>query len=149
MPVDFERLGSALYVFGTVFAQRDGPNVQSGARLQRHRQRRQLLMVGQHEAHRIGCVIEQQQHAVGLANLAAAPRWQQVARGAVMRCPNLGHRLVTKLSRKLCAVDNVGQKQGSNLTHFVAVSRLVRCFHRRQPGAEPLAVCDAISLVQS
>jgi hypothetical protein len=44
--VDLERLGPARHVLGAVLAQDHRPDVQAGARLQRHRQRRQRAVVG-------------------------------------------------------------------------------------------------------
>ena len=76
---------------GAVLAQRDGADMQAGARLERRNELVQRLLVRQRIADRVGSRVEQQQHAVGLVDLAPAPDRQQIACGAVMRGPQRGH----------------------------------------------------------
>ena len=115
--LDLERLGAAGDVVGGVLAQDHRPDVQADARHQRHRQRRQRAVVLHRVADRVGAVVEQQQHAVGLVDLAAAPRRQQGARDPVVRGPDLGHRGIAELLGHLRAVDDIRQQQGLDLTH--------------------------------
>ena len=98
--VDLQRLGAARHVLGAVLAQDDRPDVQTGARLQRHRQRGERAVVAPARSCTASAArVEQQQHAVGLVDLAPAPLRQQVARHAVVRGPDLGHRGVADAPR--------------------------------------------------
>ena len=125
---DFERLGAARDVGLGVLAQDDRAHVQAGACLQRHRQTCQGAVVRHRVGDRVGGRLEQQQHAVGLVDLATAPGVEQPARHPVVRGPHLGHRGVAQLLGQLGAVHHVGQEQRPDFTHRSArVScRLVR-----------------------
>ena len=125
---------------GAVLAQDHRPHVQAGARLQRHRQRGQRPVVGQRVAHRIGRRVEQQQHAVGLVDLAPAPVRQQVARHAVVRRPDLGHRRVAEALGQLGAVDHVGQQQRAQFSHSVPGESV-----RSSTCANPKVRCSGIA----
>ncbi len=116
--VDLERLGTARDIVGAVLAQDHRADMQPRARLQRHRQRRESAVVFERIAHRVGGGVEQQQHAVGLVDLAAAPDGQQVARETVVGGPHGRHRMVAEFLGQLGAVDHVGQQQSPDFTHF-------------------------------
>ena len=66
---------------------------------------------------RVGGGVEQQQDAVGLADLAPAARQEQVACDPVVCRPQLGHGGVAERLRQLSAVDNIGQEKGSDFVH--------------------------------
>ena len=66
---------------------------------------------------RVGGGVEQQQHAVGLVDLAPAARREQVACDPVVCRPQLGHGGVAERLRQLGAVDNIGQEKGSDFVH--------------------------------
>ncbi len=115
--LDLEQFGAARHVLRAVLAQSDRPDVQARTRLQRHRQGREAMVVRQHIAHSVWSCLEEQQHAVALVDLASAPSQEQVPRDAVMGSPHLCHRSVAERYRQLGAVNNVGEKQGSNFAH--------------------------------
>ena len=119
---DLERLRAARDVVGRVLSQDHRSDVQAGARRDRSRQRRQGSVVRHRVADRVCAVVEQQQHAVGLVDLAPVPGPEQRARDSVVRCPDLGHRAVAELLGQAGAVHDVRQQQGLDRTHF-AVGR--------------------------
>ena len=108
--VDLQRLRAARDVVGIVLAQDHRPDVQPGSRLQRHRHRRQRPVVGERVPDRLRGIVEQQQHAVGLVDLAPVPLRQQVARDTVVRRPDLGHRRIAERLGQLGAVDDIGEQ---------------------------------------
>ena len=110
--VHLHRLGAQGHMLGRVLAQGDGPHVQAGTGRQRHRQAGQGLVVGQRATQGVGGVVEQQQEAVGLVDLAAAPLPHQVARQAVVRRPQRGRLGVAQPLGDGHAVDQVGEQQG-------------------------------------
>jgi len=79
-------------------------------------------VISHRKRNRIGGAVEQHQHAVGLVDFAAAVLLQQVAGGTVVGCPGVRHRGVTDGLGQLGAVDDVGKKQGANVTHRVVGS---------------------------
>jgi len=115
--LDLERLRAARDVVRSVRAQPDRADVQPGARRQRRLERTQRALTGQRVADGVVGGVEEQQHAVGLVDLAPAPLRQQVARHPVMRPPDLGHRQVTQRLRQLGAVDHVGQQKDTHVIH--------------------------------
>jgi hypothetical protein len=123
--VDLDRLGAAGNVGGAVLAQRHRADMQAGTGLERQPECGQCAMVGQRVADRIGGPVEQQQHAVGLVDLAAAPDRQQVARGPVVGGPECRHRGVAERLGQPGAVDDIGQQQGVQGGHRWRARRVV------------------------
>ena len=115
--VHLQRLGAASDIVGAVLPQDDRPDMQAGACLQGGRHRGQCTVVGHGVLDCLVRLLEQQQHPVGLVDLAPVPGGQQVARDAVMRGPDLGHCRVADLFRQLGAVDHIGQEEGADVAH--------------------------------
>jgi hypothetical protein len=65
-------------------------------------------------AERIGDGLEQQQEAIALVDLAAAPGLQQVACDAVVRSPQRGSVPVAEAQRRRRAVDDVGHHEDAS-----------------------------------
>ncbi len=114
---DFERLRAPRDVVGSVLAQDHRPDVQADPCRQRHRQRGQCTVVFDRVGGGVGGVVEQQQHAVRLVDLASAQGAEQRARNPVVRRPDLGHRAVAEHLRQAGAVHDIGQQQGLDHTH--------------------------------
>jgi hypothetical protein len=113
------RLGAERHIGRQILAQQHRADMQAGARRQRRLQRLQRRLVGEREEDGVVGRIEQQQHAVGLVDLAAAPARQQVARQAVVRRPQRGHARIAQGHAEARAVDHIGQQQraASTLAH--------------------------------
>ena len=116
-----ERFGASRNVGGNVLAQTHLAHMQAGTRLQRHRQCGQCAVVGQRVTSCVEGMVEQQQQAVGLVNLAPVPARHQVARHAVMRRPQRGHRGVAEPLRQRCAVHHVGEQHRELIAHKAAL----------------------------
>ena len=121
--LDLDRLGAERDVGGAVLAQRDRADVQSGARLERRNEPLQCPLIGQCIAHRVRSRVEQQQHAIGLVDLAPMPDRQQIARRAVMRRPQPGHLRIADAQRQPGAVDDIGEQQGAQGAHRTRSAR--------------------------
>ena len=109
--VHLQRLGAARDIGLAVFTQQHRAQMQAGAGLQRVRQRCQGSVVRGSVGDSVGGALEHQQHAVGLVDLQAVVRRQQVACDAVVGGPQLGHGRVAQGLRQLRAVDHVGEQQ--------------------------------------
>ena len=77
-------------------------------------------MICERVADGVCAVVEQEQHAVSLVDLAPVPGREQCARDSVVRCPDLGHRAVAELLGELRAVHDVRQQQGLDRTPVAA-----------------------------
>ena len=115
--VHLQRLGAQGHVTGRGFAQADRADVQATARQHRRGQAGQRAVVGQGIGQRITGLVEQQQKAVGLVDLAPAPVAQQVTRQAVVAGPERGHQAVAQARGQCGAVHQVGQQQGQGRVH--------------------------------
>ena len=102
---------------GAVLAQSDGPDMQTGTRLDRWNEQLQRLLVRQCIAHGVCHCVEQKQHAIGLVDLTPIPDGQQIPRGAVMRGPQSSHLGLADAHRQRGAVDDIGQEQGAQMAH--------------------------------
>jgi hypothetical protein len=110
------RLGAERHIGRQILAQQHRADMQAGARRQRRLQRLQRRLVGEREEDGVVGRIEQQQHAVGLVDLAAAPARQQVARQAVVRRPQRGQARIAQGHAQARAVDHIGQQQRAATT---------------------------------
>ena len=115
--VHLERLGAAGHIGAAVLAQHDRTHMQPGARAQRWFEPRQRPLVGQRISDRVAGGVEQQQHAVGLVDFAAAPMRQQVARQPVVGGPQAGAGGVAERLGELGAVHHVGQQKCFQFAH--------------------------------
>jgi len=96
------------------------PDVQACTGGQRNGQLLDGLVVGLRVSERIARVLEQEQHAVGLVDLATAPDRVQVPGDAVVGAPERRCSRVSERFGRRSAVDHVGQQKGSSLAHGLA-----------------------------
>ena len=115
--VHLDRLGAPGHVVGAVLAQDHRADVQAGARAQWRVELRQRAVVGHGVGGSVRGGFEQQQHPVGLVDLASAPQWQKVAREPVVGSPQGSHTRVAERLRDGRAVDHVGQKKCVDIAH--------------------------------
>ena len=109
MPFDLDRLGAARDLVGIVLAQRHRADVQAGARAQAERGER--VVVGQCERRRRDGVVEQQEEAVAVVDLAAAVAGEEGARAAVMLGEHARRARVAQALDDGRAVDEVGEEK--------------------------------------
>jgi hypothetical protein len=84
---------------------------------ERHLERGEGAVVGAGVTGAVGGTLEEQQQAVALVDLLAAPLDEQVARDPIVRRPQRRHPLVAERRRQPGAVDDVGQEQGAKHRH--------------------------------
>ena len=125
--VHLKRLGAAGDVVGRRLAQRDLAHMQARAGLQGHRQCGQRAVVGDGIGQRVRGLVEEQQEAVGLVDLAAAKLAQQIARDAVVCGRQRGSGGVAQPRRQRGAVDQVGQEKRLGLAHVNPRTPSGRC----------------------
>jgi len=110
--------------------QDDRSLVHAGPRRDRHpalsRELAKVGVVGERIAKRVDGMLEQQQKAIGLVDLAAAVRLEQRPRQARVLRHELAGPLVAELLDEARAVDQVGQQQRADIT-----TRVVPRYHGR------------------
>ena len=116
--VNLERLGTQGHVLGAVLAQHQRPDMQACARTQRQRAAGQGSVIFHGVAHGIAHGAEQEQHAVGLVDLATMPLGQEIAREPIVRCPQRCRSDVAEFFSQTRAVNQVGQQQHVGVDHL-------------------------------
>jgi hypothetical protein len=107
--VDLDRLGAAGDIFRRIRTQADGSDVDASTGLDSEPASAQSLVVGERISDGVVDRVEQQEHPIGLVDLATAPLRDQVSREPVMRRPQRRRRLFVELFGQPGTVDNVSQ----------------------------------------